>query len=220
MEAILKSNGNTGIIEYNGMFYFIKNANVVGSAKSIPSTFTALISFEIPSDMDLSIKCHIDYISNLNAKKQADDLKAKQIIADELKAKFHGKKLRVFESERITKCDKSALKSFNVIADSYHSGTVQVVDSVKRGRHFDYSTKEYNGVFYVKSNEIYHLGTGLIVSSRKKNYNALYKEISLQDFKKQARKLWLEKANNSLQAEIIKFNTELTKYAVNFISNL
>lgn len=220
METILKSNGNTGIIEYNGMFYFIKNAKVVGSVKTIPTTFTALISFEIPSDMDLSIKQHVDYISNLNAKKQADDLKAKQFIADELKAKFHGKKLRVFESERITKCDKSALKSFNVVADSYHTGTVEVVDSVKRGRHFDYSTKEYKGVFYVKNNEIYHLGTGLIVSSRKKNYNALYKEISLQDFKIQARKLWLEKANNSLKAEILKFNAELTKYAVNYISKL
>ena len=219
MNAILKSNGKTGIVGYKGMFYFIKNKTVTGSCSAIPSTFTANISFELPEDMDIAIENHKNYISKLSIEKNEANEKMKLAIENESKEKFHGKKLRVFENERITKCDKKVLGSFKIVADSYYVGSVTVTDSCKRGRHFDYSEKTYDGVFYSIKGEIYQNGS-LLVSSRKKNYCTAYREISFGEFKKEARKIYLNSLNQNLISEIKKFNTELTNYALNYISKL
>lgn len=135
---------------------------------------------------------------------------------------YLGKKLIIFEPITKTPDDfKKRLSERTKDAENFYFGSVTVTDSGRgRGGWIKYNDTVYNGLFYVEKSEIYSLNDGLIVSSRKKNYSTSWNKIEKKEFVKLAYKLEKERVNLIEKNKIDKFNSDLTKFALEYISKI
>lgn len=196
MKAFQTKNGNY-IFNNGGEFCYLENKQMIVPNTSTFTTERAISEGAQPIELDLTS------ILESHAKIQAE----KQRIVD-LRSQIKpliAQKLTIKEKNVIKKQIKKDAEN----GETFFTGKLTVTDSSRRtGGYFNYTNRNYEGLFTILKGEIYQNGKCL-VSSRKKNYSRFFTELTADEFAKAEIKEAEQSRTETYIKEAKKFNAEL-----------